>query len=277
MELNLSSTVVLENGVEMPLVGLGTYKSAPGAEVETSVAAALRVGYRSIDTASLYANEESIAVAVRSSGIAREELFLATKVWNDEQGYPETLAASERSLQRLGTDYLDLYMVHWPLPATLASTWQAMQELYATGKVRAIGVCNHLPHHLEELLKTADVAPMVDQVEFHPRLQQPGLQAYLAEHDIALEAWAPIMRGGVNGIPELVEIGRVHGKSPAQVSIRWILQMGYVAIPKSVHENRIAENANVFDFQLTDEQMEAIDRLDTGQRIGPDPDVKGGW
>ena len=188
MELSLSSTVALENGVEMPLIGLGTYKSAPGAEVEASVAAALRAGYRSIDTASLYANEESIAVAVRSSGVVREDLFIATKVWNDEQGYPDTLAACERSLQRLGTDYLDLYMVHWPLPATLASTWRAMEELYASGKVRAIGVCNHLPHHLEALLKTAEVAPMVDQVEFHPRLQQPGLQAYLAEHDIALEA-----------------------------------------------------------------------------------------
>ena len=198
-------------------------------------------------------------------------------MWNDEQGYSEALAACERSLRRLGTDYLDLYMVHWPLPATLASTWRAMEELYATGKVRAIGVCNHLPHHLEELLRTAAVVPMVDQVEFHPRLQQPGLQAYLAEHDIALEAWAPIMRGGVNDIPELVEIGRVHGKSAAQVSIRWILQMGYVAIPKSVHADRIAENADVFDFELTDEQMETIDRLDTGQRIGPDPDVKGGW
>ena len=277
MKLSLTSTVTLENGVRMPLIGLGTYKSAPGAEVEASVAAAFRAGYRSIDTASLYANEESIAVAVRSSGIAREDLFLATKVWNDEQGYPETLAACERSLRRLGTDYLDLYMVHWPLPATLASTWRAMEELYATGKVRAIGVCNHLPHHVEELLKTAEVAPMVDQVEFHPRLQQPGLQAYLAEHDIALEAWAPIMRGGVSEIPELVEIGHAHNKSPAQVSIRWILQMGYVAIPKSVHADRIAENADVFDFELTDEQMETIDRLDTGQRIGPDPDVKGGW
>ncbi len=238
MELSLSSTVVLENGVAMPFIGLGTYKSAPGAEVEASVTAALRAGYRSIDTASLYENEESIAAAVRSSGVAREELFLATKVWNDEQGYPETLAACERSLQRLGTHYLDLYMVHWPLPATLAATWRAMEELYATGKARAIGVCNHLPHHLDELLRTAEVAPMVDQVEFHPRLQQPGLQAYLAEHDIALEAWAPIMRGGVSGVPELVEIGRVHGKSPAQVSIRWILQMGYVAIPKSVHADR---------------------------------------
>ena len=277
MELALSSTVALDNGSAMPLLGLGTYKSAPGAEVEGSVAAALRCGYRSIDTASLYENEESIASAIRASGVPREQIFLASKVWNDEQGYENTLAACDGSLGRLGTDYLDLYMVHWPLPATLASTWRAMEELYAAGKARAIGVCNHLPHHLEALLKTAEVPPMVDQVEFHPRLQQPRLQAYLAEHDIALEAWAPIMRGGVNGIPQLVEIGRAHNKSPAQVAIRWILQMGYVAIPKSVHEDRIAENADVFDFELTDEQMETIDRLDTGQRIGPDPDVKGGW
>jgi len=277
MELALKSTVALENGVEMPLLGLGTYKSAAGAEVEGSVSAALGLGYRSIDTASLYANEQSIASAIRASGIAREELFLTTKVWNDEQGYDAALAACERSLTRLGTDYVDLYLVHWPVKATLASTWRAMEDLYSAGKAKAIGVCNHLPHHLDELLKTANVAPMVDQVEFHPRLQQPALQAYLATNDIVLEAWAPIMRGGVNEIAELVAIGRSHDKTPAQVAIRWILQMDYVAIPKSVHPERLAENADVFDFELTDEEMEAIDRLDTGQRIGPDPDVKGGW
>jgi len=277
MELTLSSTVALANGLEMPLLGLGTYKSAPGHEVESSVATALDLGYRSIDTASLYANEESIAAAIGQSGVARDEIFLATKVWNDEQGYEQTIAACERSLARLRTDYVDLYMMHWPLRTTLAETWRAMEELYSAGKARAIGVCNFLPHHIEELLKGAEVAPMVDQVEFHPRLQQPSLQAYLAEHDIVLEAWAPIMRGGVNGIPELVEIGRAHGKSPAQVSIRWILQMGYVAIPKSVHSERVAENADTFDFELSDEEMETIDRLDAGQRIGPDPDVKGGW
>ena len=277
MELSLSATVGLDNGVAMPLLGLGTYRSARGAEVEGSVAAALRQGYRSIDTASLYENEESIASAIRASGVAREEIFLASKVWNDEQGYESTLAACERSLARLDTDYLDLYMAHWPLREHLASTWRAMEELLAAGKARAIGVCNFLPHHVQELLRTAKVAPMVDQVEFHPRLQQPGLQAYLAEHDIVLEAWAPIMRGRVDGIPELVEIGDAHGKSPAQVSIRWILQMGYVAIPKSVHAERVAENADVFDFELSDDEMEAIDRLDAGERIGPDPDVMGGW
>ncbi len=277
MELSLDSTVGLDNGIAMPILGLGTYKSAPGAEVEDSVAAALRQGYRSIDTAALYGNEEGIASAIAESGIAREDVFLASKVWNDDQGYEGTLAACERSLARLETDYLDLYMVHWPIREHVASTWRAMERLLAEGRTRSIGVCNFLTNHLETLMRDATVAPMVDQIEFHPRLQQPGLQAYLAEHDIVLEAWAPIMRGAVNDISELVEIGRVHGKSPAQVSIRWILQMGYVAIPKSVHEKRIAENADVFDFELTDDEMETIDRLDTGARIGTHPDIKGGW
>jgi diketogulonate reductase-like aldo/keto reductase len=234
---------------------------------------ALRAGYRGIDTASLYANEEGVAEGLHASGVPRDEVFLTTKVWNTEQGYRGTLEALDRSLSKLGTDYVDLYLVHWPIEEHLHSTWQAMEEIYDAGKARAIGVCNHLPHQLTELMADASVAPMVDQVEFHPRLQQPGLQAFLAEHDIALEAWAPIMRGAVDQIPELVEIASAHGKSPAQVSIRWILQMGYVAIPKSVHEDRIIENCDVFDFELTDEEMEAIDSLDQGHRIGGDPDT----
>jgi len=249
----------------------GTYKSKPGEEVESSVESALRRGYRLIDTASLYANEEGVGVGMRASGVPREDVFLTTKVWNTEQGYQGTLNAIDRSLARLGTDYVDLYLLHWPIQRHLAGSWQAMEEILAAGKSRAIGVCNFLPYQLDELKAVASVQPVVDQVEFHPRLQQPGLQAYLAEHDITLESWAPIIRGAVNDIPELVDIAHAHGKTPAQVSIRWILQMGYVVIPKSVHDDRIAENADVFDFELTDEQMETIDSLDTGHRIGPDP------
>lgn len=271
--LTVDSTVTLENGVEMPRFGLGTYKSQPGAEVAHAVEAALRAGYRSVDTASLYANEEGVGEGLRASGVPREEVFLATKVWNTEQGYEGALDAIDRSLSKLGTDYVDLYLVHWPIQEHLGATWRAMEEVYDSGKARAIGVCNHLPHHLAELMRDATVAPMVDQVEFHPRLQQPSLQAFLAEHDIALEAWAPVMRGAVNDIPELVEIARAHGATPAQVSIRWILQMGYVVIPKSVHDDRIVENADVFDFELTDDEMEVIDTLDQGHRLGPDPDV----
>jgi len=274
MRLTIGSTIELEDAPPMPRLGLGTYKTAPGAEVEHSVEAALRSGYRLIDTAALYDNEDGVGAGIRASGVPREEVYLTSKVWNDDQGFESTLAACDRSLARLGTDYLDLYLIHWPIRTTLAETWRAMEELLAAGKTRAIGVCNCLSFQLDELLKIAEVPPAVDQIEFHPRLQQPGLQAYLAEHDIALEAWAPVMRGGVNDIPELIEIGRAHGKSPAQVSIRWILQMGYVAIPKSVHEDRIAENADIFDFELSDQEMEAIDRLDRGQRIGPDPATK---
>lgn len=273
MNLAFDSTVQLAHGCAIPRLGLGTYKSQPGAEVEHSVEFALRHGYRAIDTASLYGNEEGVGAGMRASGIARDEIFLTTKVWNDEQGYDSTLAALERSLDRLGTDYVDLYLVHWPVRDRMADTWRAMERALADGLTRSIGVCNHLPHHLDRLLTTADVAPSVDQVEFHPWLQQPSLQAYLAEHDIALEAWAPVMKGHVGEVAELVEIGARYGKSPAQVSIRWILQLGYVAIPKSVHDERIAENADVFDFELTDEEMAHVDAADRGHRFGPDPDT----
>lgn len=273
MQLSIASAVTLSGGGEMPRFGLGTYKSLPGEEVEHSVEYALRAGYRSVDTASLYGNEEGIGAGIRASGVPRDEVFVATKVWNDEQGYEGTLAALDRSLSRLGTDYVDLYLVHWPIEAHLESTWRAMEALHADGKARAIGVCNFLPHHLEPLLKLADIPPVVDQVEFHPRLQQPGLQAYAAEHDIVLEAWAPIMRGRANDVPELVEIAQRHGKTPAQVAIRWVLELGYVVIPKSVHDERILENADVFDFELSDAEMSVIDTLDAGARIGPDPDT----
>lgn len=270
--LDLASTITLEGGVRIPRFGLGTYKTQPGAEVEDSVRAALAHGYRHIDTASLYGNESGVGAALGASGVAREDVFLTTKVWNDEQGYDTTLTALDHSLERLGTDHVDLYLVHWPMRAQLEPTWRAMEDLLAAGKTRAIGVSNFLPHHLEELLRIAKIAPVVDQVEFHPRLQQPSLQAYLSEHDIALEAWAPIMRGAVSEIPELIAIAEKHGVTPAQVSIRWVLQMGYIVIPKSVHEDRIAQNADVYGFELTDAEMAGIDALDAGHRIGPDPD-----
>lgn len=273
MRLTIASTVTLSGGLEMPRFGLGTYKSQPGEEVERSVEFALRNGYRAIDTASLYGNEEGVGRGIRASGVPREEVFLSTKVWNDQQGYEGTLAALDASLKLLGTDYVDLYLIHWPIKAHLESTWRAMEALHADGKARAIGVCNFLPHHLELLLALADIAPVVDQVEFHPRLQQPGLQAYAAEHDIVLEAWAPLMRGRVNEVAELVEIAHRHGKTPAQVAIRWVLELGYVVIPKSVHEERILENANVFDFELSDAEMGVIDTLDAGMRIGSHPDT----
>lgn len=275
MSLTIKDTVMLPGGAAMPRFGLGTYKSAEGAEVETAVAAALGLGYRLIDTASLYANEAGIGRAVTASGVPRAEVFLTSKVWNDEQGYDGTLAACERSLERLGTSYLDLYLVHWPRPET-PETWRAMERLLAEGTVRAIGVCNHLEHHLELLLETASVQPMVNQYEFHPRLQQPSLKRYCEDHGIVVQAWAPLMRGGVADIPEVVEIAQRHVKTPAQVTLRWILERGVVTIPKSVHAERIAENADIFDFALTAEELRAIDALDTGERIGPHPDTYAG-
>lgn len=268
--LTLQSTVTLANGVEMPRFGLGTYK-ARGEDVEQSVLTALELGYRSIDTASMYENEEVIGRALREGGVPREDVFLTTKVWNDEQGFAETQRALARSLRRLGTDYIDLYLVHWPVREHFYETWQAMESLLAEGHARAIGVCNFLVPHLELLAEKADVMPMVDQYEFHPYLQQPGLHAYCDENGIAVEAWAPIMRGRVDAVEALVEIGERHSKSPAQVSLRWLLQRGAIVIPKSVHAGRIRENAELFDFELSDAEMAAIDALDRGERLGRDP------
>ncbi len=271
---DITATVTLANGVKMPRLGLGTYKSAEGGDVEGSVAAALALGYRSIDTASLYGNESGIGRAIAVSGVPRSELFLTSKMWNDEQGYENTLAASERSLERLGTDYLDLYLVHWPRETT-HDTWRAMERLLGEGTVRAIGVCNHLQHHLEALLRVADVPPMVNQYEFHPWLQQPGLREYCARNAIVPEAWAPLMKGRVAEEPVLVAVAERHRKSPAQVAIRWLLQQDVVTIPKSVHQKRVAENADVFNFALTDEDMRSIARVDRGLRFGPEPDRGG--
>lgn len=273
MVLSLASTRRLANGVVIPRLGLGTYKAAEGFEVEDQVAVALDIGYRGIDTARIYGNEEGVGRAVAASRVPREELFIASKVWNDDQGYESTLAAFDRSIQQLGLDVLDLYLVHWPQPPHMRDTWRAMEELYASGRVRAIGVCNHLVHHLEEMRTYAKVMPMVDQVEHHPGLQQPALREWCAANGIVMQAWAPVMRGRVFQMPELVEIGDAHGKSAAQVSLRWILQHDVVTIPKSVHVERLRENADIFDFELSSEEVRVIDGLDRGERIGPNPDT----
>jgi diketogulonate reductase-like aldo/keto reductase len=271
VQLSIRSTLRLSEGVEMPRFGLGTYKSAPGAEVERSVEYALEAGYRLIDTAALYDNEEGVGAALRTSGLPRDEYFVTTKVWNDDQGYEPTMTACRRSLEKLGTGYVDLYVIHWPIRSKLEGTWRAMEELMAEGATRAIGVCNFVQPQIMELLRVGSVPPAINQIEFNPQLQQPGLQAYLADRSIALQAWAPIMRGRVADIPQIVEIGRQHGRSPAQVTIRWVLQKGHSVIPKSVHRERVIENAAVFDFELTDEQMATIDALDRGTRLGKDP------
>ena len=273
---SVADTVEVAPGVHMPRLGLGTYKAAEGADAEREVSYGLSIGYRLIDTAAIYGNERSIGRVVRESGLSRDELFITTKLWNSDQGHRPALAAFTRSLDRLGLDYVDLYLVHWPWPAKMRDTWAAMEEILASGRARAIGVCNHHPQHLDELAETATVMPAVNQCEFHPRLQQPALQAACRHRGITLQAWAPIMRGRVNLIPELVQIAGRHGKTPAQISIRWMLQKDIATIPKSVHEHRIAENCDVYDFALSLEEMAVIDALDDGTRIGPEPDFYAG-
>ncbi len=272
MLLGLADTIEIAPGVEMPRLGFGTYRSAPGAETEQAVRWAIETGYRCIDTAALYGNEASVAAAIRSSGLDRESVFVATKVWNDDQGYETTLRAFDESLRRLSFDYVDLYLVHWPIPSLMRETWRAMEEIARSGRARAVGVCNHFADHLDRLAEFAEIPPAVDQIEFHVRLQQPDLQRYLADHSVTLEAWAPVMRGGLGRIPEIESIANAHDCTPEQIGIRWILQKGHVAIPKSVHRDRIQKNADVFGFELSPAEMTAIDSLDTGTRIGPHPD-----
>jgi len=268
---SITDSATLHNGVEIPWLGFGTFQLT-GATAERAVTWALDVGYRSVDTAAVYHNEVEVGAAIRNSGVAREEIFLTTKVWNTDQGYDATMSAFEASLERLGTDYVDLYLVHWPVEGMFGETWRALEELHSTGRARAIGVSNFLVHHLEELLKGAHVVPMVNQVEFHPRLQQPKLQAFCRDHGIRLEAWRPIMKGGVLDIPELVEIGQGVGKSAVQVTLRWMIQKGVVAIPRSSQREHVEANADIFDFELTPEQMGLIDDLDRDMRTGEDPD-----
>lgn len=256
----------------MPLLGLGVWRMDEGPEVEQSVSWALEAGYRSIDTAKVYGNETGVGKAIAGSGLPREDLFVTTKVWNSDQGYDRTMRAFEDSLVRLGLEYVDLYLVHWPVKTRYIDTWRALETLYEEGRVRAIGVSNFMIHHLEDLLANAKVDPVVNQYEYHPRLQQPELHTYCLKHNIQPEAWSPIMKGRVVEIPELEEIGGRHQKSAVQVTLRWLLQKNVVAIPKSSKRQRIIDNGDLFDFELSEEEMTAIDALDRDQRVGPDPD-----
>jgi len=270
--MDISSKVRLNNGVEMPWLGLGVFRSEEGAEVENAVKTALGNGYRSIDTAAIYQNERGVGNAIRESGVKREEIFLTSKVWNNRQGYESTLAAFDESLEKLQTDYLDLYLIHWPKGKRSVESWKALEELYEKGKIRAIGVSNFLVHHLEDFLPECKVIPAVNQVEFHPELVQPELLEYCKKKGIQPEAWSPIMKGKVNDIPVMQEIAVKYGKTPVQVVLRWDIQKGVVTIPKSVHAERIISNTKIFDFELSDEDMAKIDGLDENKRIGFHPD-----
>jgi len=273
MTRSIGDCVTLNNGVKMPWLGLGVLQTREGKEVEQAVQWALEAGYRSIDTAAFYGNERGVGKAVRASGLSRGDVFLTTKVWNSDLRAGTTRQAFHDSLSRLGGDTVDLYLIHWPVKGHFIDAWKVFEELYAEGKVRAIGVSNFLVHHLEELLSKSKVVPAVNQVEFHPRLVQPELLRFCRAHGIQVEAWSPLMQGKILDAPEILEVAAKHGKEPGQIVLRWDLQREVVTIPKSVHKERIVANAQLFDFELSAEEMALLDAMDAHQRIGPDPDT----
>lgn len=274
MPLALSSTLTLSNNTKIPMLGLGTWKSKEGPEVEQSIRWALDIGYRHIDTAAAYGNEAGVGRAIRESRIPRQEIFLTTKLWNDDirQGYDACLKAFDASLGELQLDFVDLYLIHWPVKGMYKEAWRAMETIYATGRAKAIGVSNFLVHHLQDLLPSTKVKPMVNQIEFHPHLMQKPLMDFCKKHNILQEAWAPLMRGKLESLDSVTQIAKAKGKTPAQIVLRWDLQHGVVTIPKSVHRERLTENASLYDFELSADEMAQIDALDENRRIGPDPD-----
>lgn len=271
MELHLRSTLRLNNGVEIPRFGLGVFRAPRGEETRQAVSDALALGYRHIDTARIYGNERDVGTGVRDSRIPRQEIFVTTKLWNDDQGYESTLRACERSLKELGLEYVDLYLVHWPVSGKRLDSWRAMEKLLADGKCRSIGVSNFTERHLEELLRHAKVVPAVNQVELSPFLYQKELIHYCEGKGIAVEAYSPLTKGQRLGDPTLVEVARRHSRTPAQVLIRWCLQHGLIVIPKSTRKERIHENADVFGFELSAEEMRTLDGLDEELRTSWDP------
>ncbi|OMD00517.1 aldo/keto reductase [Paenibacillus sp. FSL R5-0636] len=276
MAQHLQDTTTLHNGVNMPWLGLGVFKVEEGAELIQAIKSAIKQGYRSIDTAAIYENEtgvgQAIQEALQENNLSREELFVTSKVWTADMGYEETIAAYETSLAKLGLEYLDLYLIHWPVKGKYKESWRALETLYKEGRVKAIGVSNFQIHHLEDVLKDAEIKPMVNQVELHPYLNQQELLDFCKEQGIQLEAWSPLMQGQLFDQPVLKQIAAKHGKSVAQVIVRWDLQRGIITIPKSTKEHRIIENVDVFDFNLSDEDMTLINSLNQDQRVGPDPD-----
>lgn len=273
---HLQDTTTLHGGIQMPWFGLGVFKVEEGAELVQAVKSAIKHGYRSIDTAAIYDNEKGVGQgiheAILENNISREDLFITSKVWNADLGYESTLAAYETSLNKLGLEYLDLYLIHWPVEGKYQDAWRALETLYKEGRVKAIGVSNFQIHHIEELMKTATIKPMVNQVELHPRLTQTELRDFCKEQGIQIEAWSPLMQGQLLDHPVLQEIAAKHNKSIAQVILRWDLQHGIVTIPKSTKEHRIIENAAIFDFELSSEDVARIDALNQNLRVGPDPD-----
>lgn len=266
---SLTAPLILSNGVKIPGLGYGTYQT-PAEETYTAVSQALKVGYRHIDTASLYGNEEGVGKAVRDSGLAREDIFITSKLWNTDRGYDATMAAFEKTMERLGTDYLDLYLIHWPANRKQygdkarelnAETWRAFEDLYEAGKIKAIGVSNFMPNHLEELIADSKIKPMVNQIEVHPGWPQTETIQYCQAHDILVEAWAPLGEAASLNNEIIVQIAAKYDHTPAQVCLRWGIQQGILPLPKTVHQGRMEENTKIFDFELTDAEMAIIGSL----------------
>ncbi|TPE20795.1 aldo/keto reductase [Clostridium perfringens] len=277
MTNNLNNTITLNNGIEMPRVGLGVFRVENSSELVNAVKVAIKNGYRSIDGAAIYGNEEAMGEGIREgikeAGISREDLFITSKVWNADLGYESTIAAYEASLKRLGVDYLDLYLIHWPVEGKYKEAWRALEYLYKEGRVKAIGVSNFQVHHLQDLLKYAEIKPVINQIELHPYLSQEKVREFCKENDIQVEAWSPLMAG--NGLLEndiLKEIAKKYNKTTAQVVLRWDLQNQVITIPKSTNEGRLVENIDIFGFNLSKDDMDRIDSLNKDLRVGPDPD-----
>lgn len=270
-EIRIETKVKLNNGVEMPILGLGTYLAKSGKETQEAVLYALESGYRLIDTAKIYGNEKDVGEAVRKSGIPREEIFITTKLWNSDHGYHKAISACEGSLKKLGLSYIDLYLIHWPVEGLRNETWEALEKLRRDGKCRAIGVSNYMIWHLEELMNNSSTVPEVNQVEFSPYLFQKDLLDFCKTHHIQLEAYSPLTKGHKLDDPKLLAIATKYSKSPAQILIRWGLQKGMVEIPKSVRKQRILENADVFDFAISSEDIKVLDSFNEDVHTSWDP------
>lgn len=269
--MDITSTIKLNNGIEIPRLGFGVYKIPPGEKTQKSVKWALEAGYRHIDTAKYYENERDVGKAIRESKVPREEVFVTTKLYNDDHGYESALSAFEKSFQKLNLEYIDLYLIHWPLENLRNESWKALQKIYKEGKCKAIGVSNYTIRHLKELLEFAEVIPTINQVEFNPYLYQKELLEFCSSHEIQLEAYSPLTRARKLDHPKLVKVAKKYNKTPAQMLIRWSLQHDLVVIPKSEHKERIYENADIFDFEISPEDMKKLDSFDENFRVCWDP------
>lgn len=268
--------ITLNNGLSIPQIGLGVWQAAEGEEVESAVVSALQNGYRLIDTAAIYGNEVGVGRAMKASGVPREEIFLTTKLWNAHHAHDDALRAFDESLEKLDCGYIDLYLIHWPLPMEnrFGEAWKAMEKLYADERVRSIGVSNFKPAHLDELLKNAQIVPSVNQIELHPMLQQRETRDYCRERGIAIESYSPLMRAGeAIEHSSIVNLSQKYSKTPAQIILRWHIQSGFIVIPKSVNPKRIQENIDVFDFELSSSEMGEIENMNADVRVGADPDT----